>query len=89
MNQCRDFLSNNVSEPMPIKLWIMGSYRSAFQGLSYKSAEMRTSILKGIICLEFTVNTDVWSKQDVLICLWFSLFGESFSVYFSLTWFLL
>lgn len=36
-------------------------------------------MLKGVIHLEFTVNTDVLSKQNILICFWCSVFSKSFS----------
>lgn len=57
VNPCWDFLSNNVL--MRIKLWIVKSYSSSFQGQSYKLVEMRTSTLKDVIYLDFTVNVDI------------------------------
>ena len=35
-------------------------------------------MLKGVIYLECTVNTDIWSKQNILICFWFLVFSKSF-----------
>lgn len=79
------FISNNVLEPNAYRVVVCGPIFPHFHNFSYKSGEMRTNVLMGVTSLEFTVNAHSWSKQNIIICFWFSVSSRSLSR-FSCEW---